>query len=555
MTTLNIKRIALRIALGAVLILAGTQSCSHGAAPTKGKTGSGAESTVYFTSDISPQGLVRIYEALGVPAKGRVGIKISTGESSGSHHLSPELIKDLVDAVGGTLIECNTAYGGNRATTEKHIEAIRERGYDKIAKVDIMDADGSIDLPVTDDKWIKFDRVGSHISDYDFVINLAHFKGHAMGGFGGVLKNQSIGFASSEGKVYIHTAGKRTSGSIMGNLNQDSFLESMASAAQAVHNYFKQDGRDIIYINVMNNMSVDCDCDGSPDEPRLADIGILASTDPVALDQACLDLVFNHDDTKADDAKPLQQRINRQHGTYITEYAESIGLGSRKYKVENIDAFVTLTDAIPDAILEIRYFGTYNFVGERIDGYLSPTALLTTEAAKALRSASDELVSKGYRLKIYDAYRPQKAVDHFVRWAADKRSTSMKPYFYPDLDKSVLFEREYIMARSGHSRGSTVDLTIFDMATGKEVDMGGSFDWFGPESHPDFCGNPETGVYTGDNSASPSGRSITAEQFANRMILRNAMLSHGFRPLATEWWHFTLAEEPYPNTYFSFPVK
>lgn len=217
--------------------------------------------------------------------------------------------------------------------------------------------------------------------------------------------------------------------------------------------------------------------------------------------------------------------------------------------------FVTLTDAVPDAILEIRYFGTYNFVGQRIDGYEEPTALLTRQAAQALRAVSDDVCSQGYRLKIYDAYRPQKAVDHFVRWAADLQATEMKPYFYPDLDKSVLFEQEYIYEKSGHTRGSTVDLTLFDMQTEKELDMGGTFDWFGPESHPDFCGNPETGQYTGDNSKSPAGRSITSEQFAHRMILRRAMLAHGFKALDSEWWHFTLRDEPFPDTYFTFPVR
>ena len=217
--------------------------------------------------------------------------------------------------------------------------------------------------------------------------------------------------------------------------------------------------------------------------------------------------------------------------------------------------FVNITDVVPDAILEIRYYGTYNFVGTRIDGYQQPTALLTKQAAEALKAVSDDVKAQGYRLKIYDAYRPQMGVDHFVRWAADIPDTLMKPYFYPDLDKSVLFDQEYIMEKSGHTRGSTVDLTLFDMATEKEVDMGGTFDWFGLESHPDFCGNPDTGEYTGDYSASPTGRSITAEQFANRMILRQAMLRHGFKALDSEWWHFTLRDEPYPETYFTFPVK
>ena len=217
--------------------------------------------------------------------------------------------------------------------------------------------------------------------------------------------------------------------------------------------------------------------------------------------------------------------------------------------------FVTLTDVVPDAILEIRYFGTYNFVGKRIDGYLEPTALLTKQAADSLRAVSDDVKAQGYRLKIYDAYRPQKAVDHFMRWGADIPDTLMKAYFYPDLDKKVLVPQEYICERSGHTRGSTLDLTLFDMTTEKELDMGGTFDWFGPESHPDFCGNPETGEYNGDNHKSPQGRSITEEQFQNRMILRRAMMRHGFKPFDTEWWHFTLKDEPFPDTYFTFPVK
>jgi D-alanyl-D-alanine dipeptidase len=221
---------------------------------------------------------------------------------------------------------------------------------------------------------------------------------------------------------------------------------------------------------------------------------------------------------------------------------------------DDTSQFVTLTDVVPDAILEIRYFGTYNFVGDRIDGYLQPTALLTKRAADSLKAVSDDVIAQGYRLKIYDAYRPQKAVDHFVRWAEDVADVRMKEYFYPDLDKSVLFDQEYICLKSGHTRGSTLDLTLFDMNTEKELDMGGTFDWFGPESHPDFCGNPETGEYTGVNHTSPKGRSITAQQFANRMILRRAMLRHGFKPMDTEWWHFTLKDEPFPDTYFSFPV-
>ena len=246
-----------------------------------------------------------------------------------------------------------------------------------------------------------------------------------------------------------------------------------------------------------------------------------------------------------------------------TEFLEQMAKAQDEFKrltgaipsTDDASQFVNLAEAVPDVILEVRYYSTYNFVGTRIDGYEEPVVLLTRQAADSLRAVSDDLMKQGYRLKIYDAYRPQKGVDNFVRWAADISDTLMKPYFYPDLDKSVLFDQEYIMEKSGHTRGSTVDLTLFDMATEKEVDMGGTFDWFGPESHPDFCGNPETGEYTGNNSKSPTGRSITAEQFHNRMILREAMLRHGFKALDSEWWHFTLKNEPFPDTYFTFPVK
>ena len=214
--------------------------------------------------------------------------------------------------------------------------------------------------------------------------------------------------------------------------------------------------------------------------------------------------------------------------------------------------FVSIPEAVPDAILEIRYFSTYNFVGDRIDGYLAPTALLTRAAADSLRAVSDDLMRMGYRIKIYDAYRPQMAVDHFVRWASDQKDQRMKACFYPDLRKNVLFKQGYIAEKSGHTRGSTVDLTLFDMAAGKEVDMGGTFDWFGPESHPDFCGDPDTGIY--DARAGRKRGGITETQFRNRLILREAMLRHGFKPLDEEWWHFTLKDEPFPDTYFTFPV-
>ena len=198
--------------------------------------------------------------------------------------------------------------------------------------------------------------------------------------------------------------------------------------------------------------------------------------------------------------------------------------------------FVILADYVPSIIQEIRYHSTYNFIGDRIDGYEEPVALCTRECARALKGVAAELFVQGYRLKVFDAYRPTTAVKHFVLWGIEDTDQRMKPYFYPNIDKTATFELGYIAARSSHSRGSTVDLTLFDVKTGKEVDMGGTFDWFGAESHPDYKG-------------------VTQQQFANRMLLREIMLAHGFKPLAEEWWHFTLANEPYPDTYFDFPVK
>lgn len=293
---------------------------------------------VYMTKDISPEGLVKVYEALGREAKGRVAVKISTGEPGGHNFLQPALIADLVKKVDGTIVECNTAYGGRRSTTEEHLKAAREHGFFDIADVDIMDSEGEIHIPVKDSTHIKYDIVGSHLANYDFIINLAHFKGHAMGGFGGVLKNQSIGVASANGKAYIHTAGVvQTPEELWGHIdNQDGFLESMAAAAQAVHDYFGN-GERILYINVMNNLSVDCDCDAHPADPKMKDIGILSSLDPVALDQACLDLVFSVKPSDGDDNGPLIERIRSRHGTHTVDYAEQIGLGSRKYTLKSID--------------------------------------------------------------------------------------------------------------------------------------------------------------------------------------------------------------------------
>lgn len=325
------KRLLISVAVLAVSMSGVAFAQASSAAP-----GQKDPAKVYFVKDITPESLIKVYKALGKEAKGRVAVKISTGESAQSNQLSPNLIEKFVNLVNGTLVECNTAYHGNRSNTEDHRRAIEERGYGKIAKVDIMDENGYIDIPVSDTTWIKFDRVGSHLANYDFLVNLAHFKGHAMGGFGGVLKNQSIGIASAEGKSIIHTAGLHDDPKdVFDNpRGQDAFLESMAAAAKGVHDFFKGNA---VYINVMNNMSVDCDCNGHPAKPEIKDIGILASLDPVALDKACLDLVFNHESTSPDDNKePLIERINTRHGTHTVDHAAKIGLGTLNYELIDI---------------------------------------------------------------------------------------------------------------------------------------------------------------------------------------------------------------------------
>ncbi|MBQ3394927.1 MAG: DUF362 domain-containing protein [Synergistaceae bacterium] len=287
-------------------------------------------SKVFFTKDISPAGIMAIYNALGREATGKVAVKLSTGEAGNTHYLSPELIKELVQKVNGTIVECNTAYGGSRASTAMHRQVIEDHGFTKIAKVDILDEEGEISLPVVGGKHLKEDVVGSHFKNYDFVLVLTHFKGHAMGGFGGALKNISIGFASPRGKVIIHTAGTKDSGSIWYD-KQDDFLESMAEVAKAVSDSLDH-GKKIMYISVMNHLSVDCDCDGNPAKPDMHDIGILGSLDPVALDQACVDLVY-----KAPDGASLIKRMESRHGIHTVEHAAEIGLGSRTYDLVSID--------------------------------------------------------------------------------------------------------------------------------------------------------------------------------------------------------------------------
>ncbi len=285
---------------------------------------------VYFTKEINPEGLMRVYQALGREAKGNnVAIKVSTGEPGGHNFLKPELIKDLVQSVNGTIIECNTAYGGNRSNTELHLKAARDHGFMDIADVDIMDAEGEVSLPVYGGTHLKEDIVGKNFLNYDFTVILSHFKGHAMGGFGGAVKNMSIGIASSNGKRLIHSAGTSTTN--WGNPTQEQFLESMAEAAKAVADHC---GDNILYISVMNNLSVDCDCDSSPEDPKMGDVGILASLDPVALDKACVDLVYASEDHGK---IHLVERMESRKGVHTLEHAEKIGLGSQQYELVDID--------------------------------------------------------------------------------------------------------------------------------------------------------------------------------------------------------------------------
>ena len=290
-------------------------------------------SKVFFTREITPEKLIEIYKALNKPLHGKIGVKISTGESAKSNYLRPELIGPLVHYLNGTIIECCTAYGGSRQDVADHWKAIEERGFKNIAPVDIMDEFGEIEIPVHNGCHLDKDIVGEHLNNYDSVLILSHFKGHMMGGFGGALKNISIGIGSTHGKAYIHSAGTTTDPVKCWNppTPQDDFLESMADACKAVLAYVG--AKNMLYISVANRLSVDCDCDGNPHEPEMGDLGIFASTDPVALDQACYDAVINaHDCGK----KALIERMNSRHGIHTVETAEKHGLGSREYEIVEI---------------------------------------------------------------------------------------------------------------------------------------------------------------------------------------------------------------------------
>jgi uncharacterized Fe-S center protein len=278
---------------------------------------------VYMTKEITPSGLIAVHEALGRKLGGRVAVKISTGEPGDHHFLSPDLIRDLVRSIKGTIVECNTAYGVRRASASAHRKTAEEHGFTAIAPVDIMDEDGDLALPFERGRHIKEDFVGAHFVNYDSCLVLSHFKGHAMGGFGGAIKNMSIGIASAEGKSWIHTGGREKRGF---SGDHTVFLESMAEAAGAVIDRL---GENIAYINVMNHLSVDCDCASNPAPPEMDDIGILGSLDPVALDKACVDLIYAADTKRS---ASLRERIESRDGTHTLDYAQELGLGTQKYR-------------------------------------------------------------------------------------------------------------------------------------------------------------------------------------------------------------------------------
>lgn len=284
---------------------------------------------VYFTSDITAEGLVKIYEALNWTPSGNVAVKISTGEPPASNYLRPELIGDLVRLLDGTIVECNTAYGGSRSSSAMHKQVAADHGFTAIAPFDLLDEEGEVEWPVTGGVRLNRAIVGSHAENYSDWVILSHFKGHQMAGYGGAIKNVAIGMSSPSGKVYVHTAGTKTSGSIWYS-DQDAWIEALPEMVSGVVDHVGTDH--IIYINVMNRLSVDCDCNGYPAEPDIHDIGILASIDPVALDQACIDLVY-----QAEGNASLVRRIEQQHGIHALEHGEEIGLGSRTYELVNIN--------------------------------------------------------------------------------------------------------------------------------------------------------------------------------------------------------------------------
>ncbi len=291
---------------------------------------------VYYTKEITPEKLLDIYKRLGVELTGKVGVKVSTGEAGSRGYLKADLIGPLVKKLNGTIIECNTAYPGERTSTEAHLKVAEEHGFTRIAEVDIMDADGEFKIPVNNGLHLKYDIIGENFKNYDSILNLAHGKGHMMGGFGANLKNQSIGIASRNGKAYIHSCGHTEDPDEcwQDEHEQIDFIESMAEAAKAVSDYLKSENKQIVYITIMNFLSVDCDCDANQSDPVMSDLGIVASLDPVANDQAFIDMVWASEE---EGSEKLRERVDRQIGRHITEYAEALGLGTTEYELVSID--------------------------------------------------------------------------------------------------------------------------------------------------------------------------------------------------------------------------
>lgn len=387
------KKLAFIFASVAIMVTA--VSCNKNASQsTNEEATADSVSVVYISQSITSENLIRIFNALGVEPQGKVAVKVSTGEVGNPYHLDPQLVKPLVDMLQGTIVECNTAYRGKRFENEDHKQVFIEHGWSAIAPIDLMDEEADMQIPVRDTLHIKYDIVGSHLQNYDFMLDLSHFKGHPMGGFGGALKNLSIGVASRNGKAYIHSAGYTADPDScwLHIEDQNGFLESMAAAADGVAEYFK--GKNgIVYINIMNNMSVDCDCVAHPEAPELGNVGILASLDPVALDQACVDLVFSYASKKGDDATALIERINSRNGLRTIERAAEIGMGNRAYKLVSIDGDDMLNKLNADSLsLIVRNHGVETTYSRH--GVIDLYELQNTDVLQGA-AVADKIIGKG----------------------------------------------------------------------------------------------------------------------------------------------------------------
>ena len=432
---------------------------------------------------------------------------------------SPDWVKELADKQDGTVTQ---------------LFVVARMGMDKTtATVSMHERD-------TDGNWKQILSTPGYVGKYGLCMDEDHVEGCGQTPIGVYRFNKAFGIAADPGCAMPYT---QVTDDIWwsGDTGEGMHYNEMVDIRD-VPELSKDDSEHIVDYEYQYQycMNISFNEDGTPGRGSAIFLHCLGPEKPYT--GGCVAIPENIMEQVMQQAKPDCVVVIDLMENICPDIWESWGLTRTDSAEDEVklsdDAsdFVLLSEAVPDAILEIRYYSTYNFVGDRIDGYEEPLAFLTKEAAAALKEVSDELVEKGYRLKIFDAYRPQMAVTHFMNWALDAEDARMKDYFYPELEKDQLFPQGYIAEHSGHSRGSTVDLTLFDMTTEREVDMGGTFDYFGELSHPDYTG-------------------VTEEQYANRMILREAMLAHGFKPLVEEWWHFTLEDEPYPDTYFTFPIN